>query len=115
MPENTDTLYLNVVGIPPSTKRPITNEIYFYNYDENYKEDKDKWEFDSDGESGPLFDTIADDKEFDNYRENTVSMGGEINVEVEYQSRKFVILSNDKIDEIKKDGFYDEVLHRIIK
>ena len=77
--------------------------------------DQDKWEVDSYGEVGPFFDSIVDEKYVEDNRENTVSMGGEINVEVEYQSRKFVILSNDKIDEIKKDGFYDEVLHRIIK
>ena len=36
LPENPDSFYLNVVGIPPSPARTITKKIYFCNYDENY-------------------------------------------------------------------------------
>ena len=36
--------------------------IYICNYDETYEDDKYKWEFDSDGEVGPFFDTIAYEK-----------------------------------------------------
>ena len=48
-PENTDTLYLNVVGIPPYPKRTIKNKIDLCNYDENDEEDKEKWEVDYNG------------------------------------------------------------------
>ena len=34
-------------------------------------------EVDYDGEVGPFFDAIADDKDFDYYRENPVLMVGE--------------------------------------
>ena len=64
-PENTDTLYLEVVGIPLHPKRTTTKKIYFCNYDENGMVDQDKWEVDSYGEVGPLFDVISDEKKFD--------------------------------------------------
>ena len=41
------------------------------------------------GELVPFFYAIADEKEFDNYRENPVSVGGEVHVEVEYQTEVF--------------------------
>ena len=82
-PENTDTLYLKVVGISSSPKRTTTKKIDFCNYDENDVEDQDKWEVDSDGEVGPFFDAIAYEKYFDHDRENPVSMRGEGATEVE--------------------------------
>ena len=42
-------------------------------------------------------------------------MGGERHVEVEDQARKLVLLSNDNIDETKKDNLYADILHRGIK
>ena len=58
-------------------KRTITKKIYFSKYDENYEEDKDKWEVDSGGGVDPFFGAIADVKYFDNDRENPVFTGGE--------------------------------------
>ena len=55
---------------------------------------------------GTFFGAIADKKEFDYDRENHVSMGGEGHVEVEDQAGDFVLLSNDKIDAMKKDYIY---------
>ena len=43
LPENTFIFYLNVVGIPQSTKITIMEKIDLWNYDENYEKDKDKW------------------------------------------------------------------------
>ena len=40
-------------------------KIDFCNYDENGMVDQDKWEVDSYGEVGPLFDVISDEKKFD--------------------------------------------------
>ena len=62
--------------------RTTAKKINSCNYDENDAADQDKWEVDSDGEVGPFFNTIADEKGFDNVRENTVSKGGEVHVEV---------------------------------
>ena len=90
--ENLDTLYLDVESIPPSTKRNTTKKIYLWKYDENDEEDKYKWEVDSDAEVGPFLDAIAYEKEFDDNRENTVSMGGKGHVEVEYKAGKLVPL-----------------------
>ena len=70
---------------------------------------------DYDGDVGPFFDAIADEKEFGDDRDNTVSMGGEGHVGVEDQDGKFVLLSIDKIDATKKDGFYAGILQRGIK
>ena len=56
--------------------RTITKKIYFYNYDENYVEDTGKWGVGYDWVVGPFFFFIADEKEFDDDRENPVSMGG---------------------------------------
>ena len=114
-PENIDTLYLKVVVIPSSPKRTIMKKIDLYNYDENYVADQDKWEVDSDGEVGPFFGAIADEKEFDDDRENPVSKGGEGATEVKYQARKLITLSNDKIDAMKKDQLYADILQRGIK
>ena len=114
-PENPGTLYLKVLGIPSSPKRTITNKIDFCNYNENYAADKYKWEVDYDGEVSPFFDAIADEKEFNDVRENPVSMGGKGDLEAEDQAGKFVPLSNDKIDEMKKDDFYADILQREIK
>ena len=75
-PKNLDSLYLNVVGIPSSSERTTKKKIYFWNYDKNYEEDKDTWEVDFDGDFGPFFDAIVDEKEFDYGRENPVSMRG---------------------------------------
>ena len=74
--ENPDTLYLKVVGIPSSPKRNITKKIDLCNYSENYAVDKDEWEFYSDGEAVPFFNTISDHKDFDDDRENHFSVGG---------------------------------------
>ena len=53
-PENPDTLYPKVVGIPSLAKRNTTKKIYLCNYDEKYMAYRDKWEVDSDGEVGPF-------------------------------------------------------------
>ena len=45
-PENSDSLYLNMLVIPKSPKRTITKKIDFCNYYENCHEDKNKWEVD---------------------------------------------------------------------
>ena len=74
--EKPDTLYLNIVGIPSTSKKNKMKKIYLCNYEENDGENKDKWEVDSDGEVGPFFDAIADEKEFGDVRDNPVSMGG---------------------------------------
>ena len=42
-------------------------------------------------------------------------MGGKGQVEVEYHARKFVPISNDKINSMKKDGYYAKFLQRGIK
>ena len=42
-------------------------------------------------------------------------MGGERHVEVEDQARNLVLLSNDNIDETKKDNLYADILNRGIK
>ena len=108
-------MYLNVVGIPPSPKRNITKNTDFCNYDENDKEDKYKREVDCDVEVAPFLDAIANEKDFDDNRENPVYMVGEGNVEVEDQSGKFVPISNYKIDATEKDNFYDEIFQKGIK
>ena len=81
-----------MVGIPPLTKITITKNIYFCKYYTNYEEYKDKWEVDYDGDVGLFFYAIADEKEFDDSRDNLVSMVGEGHFEVEYQAGKFVLL-----------------------
>ena len=63
--------------------------IDFWNYDENDAADEEKWEVYSDGGVGPFLNVIADDKEFDDDRDNPVSMGGKGQVEVEYQDWNF--------------------------
>ena len=114
-PENPDTLYLRVVGIPSPPKRTIPKKIDFCNYDKKIVADEDKWEVDSDGEVGPFFDAIADEKEFDDGRESPVSMGGEGATEVKDQAGKFVPLSNNNINAMKKDQLYTEILQRGVK
>ena len=113
--DNPDTLYLNVVGIPPSPKRTIIKEIAFCNYDENYDIDKDKWEVDSDGEVGPFSSTITDEKEFENDRDNPVLMGGGGHVGVEDQAGKLVPISNGNINAMNKENFYPEIFQRKIQ
>ena len=61
-PKNPDSLHLNVVGIPPSSMITITKKIDFCNYDENVEVDKDKWEVDYEGDIGPFFSSVTDDK-----------------------------------------------------
>ena len=75
-PENIDTLYMKVLGITSFPKRTITKKINLCRYDENDVADQDKWEADDDGEVFPLLNNIAEEKEFDNERDNNVSMGG---------------------------------------
>ena len=75
-----------MVGIPTSPRRTTTKKIHKCNYNENDKEDKDKWEVDYDGGVGPFFDATAYDKEFDDDRENPVSRVGEGNIGVKYQA-----------------------------
>ena len=57
-----------------------------------------------------FFGAIADENDFDNDRDDTVSMGEEGHVEVKDQGGEIVILSNDKIDATKEDSFYAEIL-----
>ena len=72
--------------------------------------DEDKWGVDSDGGVGPFFDAIAYEKEFDDNRENPMSMGGEGHAEVEYQAGKLIELSNSDIHAMKKEIFYYKLL-----
>ena len=58
----------------------------------------------------PFF-AIADEKEFEDVRDNPVSVGGEVHVEKEYQSGKFVTISNDKIDLSNEDNLCDKLIH----
>ena len=74
--------------------------------------DQDKGEVDSDGEVGPILYAIADEREFDNDRDNHVSMEGKGYNEVKYQSGRFVKLSNRDIDATKKYKFYSDRLQR---
>ena len=71
-----------MVGIPQATKRNTMKKIYFWNYDENDEEDKDKWGVDYDGVFGPFLNIIEYEKEFGYYIENNVSMGEEGHNEV---------------------------------
>ena len=97
----------------PSLRRKlITKKIHLCNYDENDEENKYKWEVDSDGNADPFFDAIVDEKKFDYYRENPMSMGGEVHVKVEDQDEKFILLYNDNIHAMREDGFYAENLQR---
>ena len=77
--------------------------------------DQDKWEVDSYGEIGPLFDSIVDEKYVEDNRENTVSTGGEGHADVEDQAWKSVPLSNNNIDETKKYQLYADILQIGIK
>ena len=95
-----------MIFIPKIPKRTITKKIDLWNYYENDEDDKDKWEVDYVGDVGLFFDTIVYEKEFDDDRENPMSMGGEVHVEVEDQYGKFILLSNDNIDAMKKDDLY---------
>ena len=74
--------------------------------------DQDKGEVDSDGEVGPILDAIADEREFDDDRDNTVSMEGKGYNEVKDQSGKFVKISNRDIDAMKKYQLYADRLQR---
>ena len=56
-----------------------------------------------------FFGAIADDNYFDDNRDDTVSMGEEVHVEVKYQGGDFVILLKENIDAMKKDSFYAEI------
>ena len=105
MPENSDTFYLKVVGIPSLPNRNITKKIYFCNYDENDVADKYRWGVDSNGLVGPFLYAIEDEKEFDDGRDNTVSMVGEGHFEVKDQSGKFVPILDENIDAMEKDNF----------
>ena len=67
-------------------------KIYFCNYGENDEEDKEKWEVGYDGEVGPFFDAIVDEKDYENDGENPLSMLGEVHVGVEDKSGRFVPL-----------------------
>ena len=74
---------------PSLPSKLITKKIDLCNYDENDEENKYKWEVDSDGDADPFFDAISDEKKFDYYRENPMSMGGEVHAEVKDQSGNF--------------------------
>ena len=43
-----------------------------------------------------------------------MSMGGEGHVEVEYKAGKFVPLSNEKINTMKKDSFYADIFRDLL-
>ena len=74
--------------------------------------DQDKGEVDSDGEVGPILDAIADKREFNDDRDNPVSMEGKGYNEVKDQSGKFVKISNRDIDAMKKYQLYADRLQR---
>ena len=76
--------------------------------------DQDKWEVDSDEEVGTFFYAISDEKYFGGDIDNPVSMGGEENNEVKYQSGKFVPLSKYKIDAMKNYQLCADILQREI-
>ena len=71
-PETTTT----TTSIPPSPKRTITNKIDLCNYNENDEEDKDKMKVDSVGDFSHSSNAVAYEKEFDNNRDNPVSVVG---------------------------------------
>ena len=81
----------------------ITKKIYLFNYEENDTADKDKWEVDYDEEVGNCFGAIEYEEEFDHYKENPMSIVGEVHAEVEYQAGKFALISKDKIDAMNMD------------
>ena len=58
---------------------------------------------------------IADEKEFDDSRENHMYMGGEGHAEVEYQSGKLIKLLNSDIYAMKEDDLYYEILQILVK
>ena len=66
---------------------------------------KTSWEVDYDGDTGTFFGAISDEKDIYDNRDNSVPMGGEVHVEVEYQSGDFILLSDNKINATKKDKF----------
>ena len=111
-PENPDSLYLNVVHNTPFTNITITKKVYFCNYNKNDEDNKDKWEVDNDGDVGPFFYIISDEKDFEYDRYNPVSMGGEVNVEVEYQDGKCILLYYENIYAMNKDYMYAEIFQR---
>ena len=113
--ENLDTLYLKFLCIPSLPNRTITEKIYLCTYDVNDVSDQDKWEVDSGGGVGKILGVIADEKEFDNDRDNTVSMVEEVHAEVEDQDGRFVLVSNNKIDTMKKDQLCADILKIRIK
>ena len=71
------------------------------------------WEVDSDGDAGPFFGAISYENELDDDRDNSVPMGGEGNVEVEYQSGNFILLLDNNIDATKKDKFMLSLLRLV--
>ena len=66
--------------------------------------------FDYDGEVGPFFGAIADEKEFDDKKENPLSTGGEGHSEIKDQAGNFFPLSNPGFDAMNKDQLYNELL-----
>ena len=111
LPLNLYTLYLDVVGIPPSPKRTSKKKIDFWNYDENNEADKDNWGVDDYGKVGPFFNYIAEEKGFEGGIYNPVSMERQGHVKSGDQARNFVPLSNYNFDVINKDSFYAELFH----
>ena len=68
---------------------------------------------DYDGDVGPFFKTIAYQRQFDDDRENPLSMRGKGHIGVQDQAGGFVITSNDNIDAMKKDGLYAEIFREV--
>ena len=78
----------------------------------NYAADKEKWEVDYDGEVCTFLMPLHMRRILKIIKRKPMSMGEEKCVEVEYQAGRLVPLSNEKIDAMKKDYFYAEILHR---
>ena len=72
LPENPHTLYLK------DWKITTTENTDLCIYDENDAADQDKWKVDSYGEVCTFLNHTIDKKEFDDDRDNPVSMGGEV-------------------------------------
>ena len=58
---------------------------------------------------------IADEKEFDDSRENHMYMGGEGHAEVEHQAGKLIEISNSEIYAMKEEDLYHEILQILVK
>ena len=62
-----------------------------------------------------LMGGIADEKEFEDVRQNPMYMGGEGHAEVEHQAGKLIEISNSEIYAMKEEDLYHEILQILVK